>query len=83
MFDSSIYTPGEGVYHVGMKTMIRLSSLGLPLLSALPAMAQNATKAPAPKDTVLQPWALIMITFFSVLLIAVPSFLSSKRGHQD
>lgn len=53
------------------------------LLSVAPVLAQNASKAPAPKDWMAQPWASIVVAFFLMLLIAVPSFLSSKRGHQD
>ena len=53
------------------------------LLSAGPVLAQNAPKAPAPKETFAKPWASIVVACLMMLLVAVPSFLSSKRGHQD
>jgi hypothetical protein len=53
------------------------------LLSVAPVLAQNATKAPAPKEAMGKPWASIVVAFFMMVLIAVPSFLSAKRGHQD
>ncbi len=53
------------------------------LLSVAPVLAQSASKAPAPKDAISKPWASIVVAFFLMLLIAVPSFLSAKRGHQD
>jgi len=53
------------------------------LLTALPALAQDATKAPSPKQTMAQPWASIVVAFFLIMMIAIGSFMSSKRGHQD
>jgi hypothetical protein len=53
------------------------------LLTATPVLAQTATKAPAPKQVLAQPWASVVVTFFLLVLIAVGSFLSSKRSHQD
>ncbi len=53
------------------------------LLTALPVLAQEATKAPSPKTTMAQPWASIVAAFFLMMMIAVGSFMSSKRGHQD
>lgn len=69
--------------------MLRMKWIPIPavvltfLLSVAPVLAQNASKAPAPKDAVSQPWASIVVAFFLMILIAVPSFLSAKRGHQD
>jgi ABC-type transport system involved in cytochrome c biogenesis permease subunit len=53
------------------------------LLTAGPVLAQNASKAPTPKDAMSKPWASIVVAFFLMILIAVPSFLNAKRGHQD
>lgn len=53
------------------------------LFSVTPVLAQNASKASAPTDTMSQPWASIVVAFFLILMIAVGSFMSSKRGHQD
>ena len=66
-----------------MKYMPRIACLFTFLLTAGPVLAQNASKATAPKETMAQPWASIVAAFFLMLLIAVPSFLSAKRGHQD
>ncbi len=53
------------------------------LLTALPVLAQDATKAPSPKQLMAQPWVTILAAFFLAMLIAIGSFMSSKRGHQD
>ncbi len=53
------------------------------LLSVGPVLAQNATKAPAPKESMAKPWASIVVAFLLMILVAVGSFLSAKRGHQD
>jgi len=53
------------------------------LLTSLPVLAQNATKAPVPKSTLAKPWACVVAAFFLILLVALPSFLGSKRGHLD
>jgi hypothetical protein len=53
------------------------------LLTSLPVLAQNASKAPAPKQVMAKPWATIVLTFFLLVFIAVASFLSAKRGGQD
>jgi len=53
------------------------------LLTALPVLAQEASKAPSPKTTMAQPWFSIVVAFFLMMMIAVGSFMSSKRGHQD
>ena len=53
------------------------------LLIALPALAQNASKAPAPKSTMGKPWASVVAAIVLILLVMLPSFLNSKRGHQD
>lgn len=66
-----------------MKYMPRIAWLVTLLLTVGPVLAQNASKAPAPKETMAQPWASIVAAFFLMILIAVPSFLSAKRGHQD
>lgn len=56
-------------------------------LSALPVLAQitdpQYRKAPAPKEAMAKPWASLVLIFLLAVLIAVPSFMSSKRGHQD
>lgn len=67
----------------GMKYMPRIAGLFTFLLTAGPVLAQNATKATASQDAMAQPWASIVAAFFLMILIAVPSFLSAKRGHQD
>ncbi len=67
----------------GMRYMPRIACLFTFLLAAGPMLAQNASKAPAPKEAMAQPWASIVAAFFLMILIAVPSFLSAKRGHQD
>lgn len=66
-----------------MKYLPRIACLFTFLLTAGPVLAQNASKAPAPKATMAQPWASIVAAFFLMILISVPSFLSAKRGHQD
>jgi hypothetical protein len=53
------------------------------LMTALPVLAQNASKAPAPKSTMAKPWASVVVAVILVLLVMLPSFLGSKRGHQD
>ncbi len=53
------------------------------LLTALPVLAQDATKATASKQLMAQPWVAILVTFFLIMLIAVGSLMSSKRSHQD
>ncbi len=53
------------------------------LLTALPVLAQNASKAQPPKSAMAKPWASVVAAFFLMLLIAIVSFLSAKRGHQD
>ncbi len=53
------------------------------LLSAGPVLAQEATKAPAPKESMAKPWASIVVAVLMMLLVVVPSFLNAKRGHQD
>jgi len=53
------------------------------LLSAAPVLAQNATKAPAPKAMMSKPWFLILVAFFLMALVDVGSFLSPKRNNQD
>jgi hypothetical protein len=53
------------------------------LMSSLPVLAQEVSKAPTPKNIMSQPWAVVVVSFFLVVLIGVGSFLSSKRSHQD
>lgn len=53
------------------------------MLSAMPVLAQETTKAPTAKSVFSQPWATIVVSFFLMVLIGVGSFLSSKRSHQD
>ncbi len=50
------------------------------LLTSLPVLAQDASSN---NKQVVQPWVTILVAFFILLFIAVASFLSSKRGHQD
>jgi hypothetical protein len=53
------------------------------LMTALPVLAQDASKAPAPKSTMGKPWASVVVAITLVLLVMLPSFIGSKRGHQD
>lgn len=68
---------------LGMKWTTLPAALTTFLLSVGPVLAQNAPKAPAMKSTAAQPWASIVVAVLMILLVMVPSFLSSKRGHQD
>ncbi len=53
------------------------------LMSAIPVLAQTATKAPSTKSISSQPWAVVLASFFLLILVGVGSFMSSKRSHQD
>ncbi len=63
--------------------MTRLTAVLMFLMSAAPVLAQNASKAPAPKGAMSQPWFYIVVAFFLMTLVDVGSFLSPKRNHQD
>lgn len=47
-------------------------------LTGTPAMAQEVAKAPE-----TQRWVTVALAILLVLCVAVGSFMSSKRGHQD
>ncbi|MEZ6193091.1 MAG: hypothetical protein R3C45_17605 [Phycisphaerales bacterium] len=67
--------------------MPRIACLLTFLLTAGPVLAQVSDPQFSPakqsQATLAQPWASIVAAFFLMVLIAVPSFLSAKRGHQD
>ncbi len=44
------------------------------------AMAQDIGSANEPAHT---PWITIVLSVFLVVLVAIGSFMSPKRGHQD
>jgi len=67
-----------------MKTSRVLVSLGLLLVSAGAALAQNSALPPAPAPVGKPPLALyIVLTLFLAFASVLLSIMPSKRGHQD
>jgi len=66
-----------------MKWIPTTTAVIVSLMTALPVLAQNASKAPLPKSTLGKPWATVVASIFLILVVMLPSFLNAKRGHQD
>jgi len=78
-----IYSPLAGAYDELMRYRTLLMSLWGVLLAALPASATILTEDDVASAPASRVWVGSVLTLLLVIAIAIPAFMSSKRGHQD
>lgn len=75
--EPTIYTPRAAPYHLGMRSPV------LALLTIILAAAPAALAQPVDDAKPVAGWLAFMVMIGLLIVIAVGSFMSSRRGHQD
>ncbi|MBB6429085.1 hypothetical protein [Algisphaera agarilytica] len=77
ILDSAIYTPRAPPYHK------RMRSLALALLALIVTAAPSAMAQPVAEAKPVANWLSFMVMIVLLIIVAIASFMSSRRGHQD